>query len=238
VGAAEIAVTERGVIVATHQPIFLPWPGLFHKLAYSDCLVLLDDVQFPRGRTWLTRNRLKHDGGELWLTVPVKKKGRGLQRVRHVEIDDRRGWRRKHLEGIRQSYAHAPYFAEHFERIESIYARKHALLADLATELIEWLGGALSLQTRVVRQSQLSVTGKGTDLLARICEHLGANRLLVLASAEKHIDARTMRAHEIDVVRAAFRPPVYPQLWGDFIYNLSTLDLLLNCGPKSRDVVT
>jgi hypothetical protein len=26
-------------------------------------------------------------------------------------------------------------------------------------------------------------------------------------------------------------------LWGDFIYNLSALDLLLNCGPKSRDIV-
>ena len=34
-----------------------------------------------------------------------------------------------------------------------------------------------------------------------------------------------------------FRPPVYPQLWGDFIYNLSALDLLLNCGPKSREIV-
>ena len=46
-----------------------------------------------------------------------------------------------------------------------------------------------------------------------------------------------MREHGIEITRADFRPPVYPQLWGDFIYNLSVLDLLLNCGPKSREIV-
>jgi hypothetical protein len=42
----------------------------------------------------------------------------------------------------------------------------------------------------------------------------------------------------IELALRKFRPPVYPQLWGDFRYNLSTLDLLLNCGPKARDIIT
>lgn len=63
------------VTAAIHQPIFLPWPGLFRKAADADVLVLLDLVQFPRGRTWLTRNRLKNEDGEVWLTVPVSRKG-------------------------------------------------------------------------------------------------------------------------------------------------------------------
>ena len=28
--------------------------------------------------------------------------------------------------------------------------------------------------------------------------------------------------------------PVYPQQWGDFLPNMSALDLLFNCGPESR----
>jgi hypothetical protein len=225
------------VIVATHQPIFLPWPGFFFKVAQSDHLVLLDDVQFPRGRSWLTRNRLKNEDGELWLTVPVMRKGRGLQTIRRVEIHNETGWQRKHLGCIQQNYAHAPYFADYFTGIESIYQKSHSLLAEFTTELIAYLLDALSLQTNVLRQSELGVAGKGTDLLIEICEYLGADRFLTFSAAEKHIDKDAMRKHGIEIVRANFRPPVYPQLWGDFIYNLSALDLLLNCGPKSREIV-
>jgi len=40
---------EQTMIVITHQPIFLPWPGFFFKAMKADCMVLLDDVQFPQG---------------------------------------------------------------------------------------------------------------------------------------------------------------------------------------------
>jgi hypothetical protein len=226
-----------GVIVATHQPIFLPWPGFFHKATHADCLVLLDDVQFPRGRSWLTRNRLKNEEGELYLRVPVLRKGRGLQTIRRVEIESDKPWRKKHLVSIRQNYIHAPYFADYFPGIEAIYQKNHALLAELTTQLISFLLNALSLNTTVMRQSELGATGTGTGLLIEICKRLGAGRFLTLPGAEKHFDGEAMRAHGIETVRARFHPPIYPQLWGDFIYNLSTLDLLLNCGPKSAEII-
>ncbi len=226
-----------GITLAAHQPIFLPWPGFLHKAAHSDLLVLLDDVQFPRGRTWLTRNRLKSDAGELWLTVPVLRRHRGLQAIRDVEIHNEAGWREKHLGGLRQNYVHAPYFADYVAGIEAIYRRHHARLVEFSIELIRFLLDGLSISTPVIRQSELGVTGKGTDLLARVCERLGADRLLTLSTAEKHIEAGLLRERGIEPVRAGFRPPVYPQLWGSFLYNLSTLDLLLNCGPRSREIV-
>ena len=68
------------MIITTHQPIFLPWPGFFAKALQADAMVLLDTVQFPIGRSWMTRNRLKSDQGELWLRVPVWKTGKGTQR--------------------------------------------------------------------------------------------------------------------------------------------------------------
>ncbi|HEY7727627.1 MAG TPA: WbqC family protein [Candidatus Eisenbacteria bacterium] len=225
------------MIVAAHQPIFLPWPGFFHKAARSERLVLLDDVQFPRGPSWLTRNRLKNENGELWLTVPVVRKGRGLQRIRQVEIYNEIGWRKKHLCGIRQNYVHAPYFTEYVAGLEAIYEKRHSHLAEFTIELIRFLLDALSLPTRVVRQSELGVAGRGTELFIGICERLASDRFLALSPAQKHIDAGVLKEHGIEVVRAGFRPPVYPQLWGDFVCNLSTLDLLLNCGPKARDLV-
>ena len=226
------------MIVAIHQPIFLPWPGFFHKAVRSDCVVLLDDVQFPRGRSWLNRNRLKNEDGELWLTVPVLKKGRGLQVVRNVEIFDGRGWRQKHLGSVRQNYAHAPYFDDYFQSIDTIWRAGHTLLAELNIDLIKFMMEALSLETPLLRQSDLGVTGTGTELLVNTCKRVGADRLLTFPMVEKHIDVGILKARGIDLVRANFHPPIYPQLWGDFIYNLSALDLLLNCGPKSTEIVS
>jgi len=225
------------VIVATHQPIFSPWPGFFAKALCADRMVLLDNVQFPRGRTWLNRNRLKNETGELWLTVPVWKTGRGVQVVGRVEIYHERGWQHKHLQGIQQNYARAPYFKEYFERIESIYHQTTNLLVDLNLSLIRFLWQELSFEVQLLRQSELGITGKGTQLLVDICQHLGGDRLAIFPGVEKHLDLDHLQKHGIGIHHVPFHPVVYPQLWGDFIYNLSTLDLLLNCGPKSRDVL-
>lgn len=226
------------MIIATHPPIFLPWPGLFAKAMQADCLVLLDGVQFPRGPSWLTRNRLKGDQGELWLTVPVARKGRGLQSIREVAIQDDRDWRKKHVGSIRQNYARAPYLDDYAAPVESIYAKRHSSLVELNIDLLRFFWEALSVGTKLVLQSELGVAGQGTRLLIDLCRRVGADRLAAWPSLEKHVDAGQLASHGIELVAVRFRPPVYPQLWGRFIYNLSTLDLLLNCGPKSRDILS
>jgi hypothetical protein len=223
--------------VTTHQPIFLPWPGFFYKALCADIMVLLDAVQFPRGRSWMTRNRLKCDQGEFWLRVPVWKTGRGKQRMRDVTICDTSNWRRKHRYSLREQYAHAPYLADYLPPLEAIYSRSHRHLVDLNLELIRFLWDALGLQSRLVLQSDLAVSGTGTELLVAICGALDTDTYVTLPFVEKHLDLAQFQADGIAVCFARFRPPIYPQLWGPFRYNLSTLDLLLNCGPKSLDII-
>ena len=225
------------MILATHQPIFLPWPGLFHKALHADRLVLLDQVQFPRGRTWLTSNRLKNEDGELWLTVPVWRTGRGLQRIDQVEIAEERGWRAKHLRGIRQNYAHAPWYADHAPAITHIYARGQRRLVDLNLDLIRWLWTLLAPPAELILQSDLGVDGRGTALMIGLCARLGCDRLAILPGVEQHLDTDALRRHGIAPVRLAYRPVIYPQLWGPFLHNLSLLDLLFCCGPRTRDIV-
>ena len=226
------------MIVTTHQPIFLPWPGLFFKAMKADCIVLLDDVQFPQGRGWVNRNRLKNEQGELWLTVPVWKKGRGLQIIREVEICNETEWRKKHLQGIRQSYANAPYLKEYFPILESIYRENNRLLIELNLNIIKFFWGALALKTELYLQSELGVAGKGTELIINICKHLQADTYMTFPIVEKYLDVSQMNQSKIQIKFSSFHPPVYPQLWGEFIYNLSTLDMLLNCGEKSRDIIS
>ncbi|MBD3222121.1 hypothetical protein GF314_12870 [bacterium] len=225
------------MILATHQPIFLPWPGFFAKGRHADVLVLLDRVQFPRGRTWLTRNRLKNETGELWLTVPVWRTGRGLQRIDQVELAEERGWRAGHLRGIRQNYAHAPYLADWWPALAAIYARRQGTLLAFNLELIRLLWTALGCRARLVLQSETGIEGRGTDLQARLGRHLGADRLALLPGVEKHLDEVALRHAGLEPLRLNYRPITYPQLWGSEVQNLSALDLLLNCGPRARAII-
>jgi len=225
------------MIATTHQPIFLPWPGFFYKALRADALVLLDRVQFPQGRGWLHRNRLKSDQGDHWLRVPLRKAGRGTQRIAEVEICEDTSWRARHLRSVRELYAHAPYLQPHLTALEAIYGERHRTLAALNIDLIRHLWDALGIPTKLHLQSELGVGGRGADLLANVCEALKADTYLALTVAAKYIDPETLGARRIELALAKFRPPVYPQLWGDFRYNVSTLDLVLNCGPKARDII-
>jgi len=58
-----------------------------------------------------------------------------------------------------------------------------------------------------------------------------------MSTDAKYVDPQKLRARRIELALAKFHPPVYPQLWGDSRYNVSALDLALNCGPKARDII-
>jgi hypothetical protein len=225
------------VIVTTHQPIFLPWIGFFYKALLADLVVLLDDVQFARGFTWVNRNRLKCDQGELWLTVPVKKKGRGLQKISDVEVLDEGNWPRRFYQGISQNYVHAPYFADHRAFLKDLMQMRWRKLVELNIAAIYYLAGSLGIGNKVVLQSSLQIQSQGSELLVKITKETGADVYLTPLVSKKYVDENLFTQQGINVQFFNFIPPVYPQLWGEFLCNLSALDLLLNCGGKSLEVI-
>lgn len=225
------------MIVSTYQPFFAPFPAFFYKAYLSDVMVLLDDVQFPRGTTWINRNRFKNDQGTLWMTIPVWKKGLGLQKIKEVRICYDGPWARKHLASLQASYAHAPYFHEHFEVFKDMLAGKIGRLIQLNLLAIQHLTRHLLIDTTVLLQSDVGATGKGDALLVEICRKLGASRYLAHRGAGKYLNPRVFEGAEIELVFFAPPSPIYPQLWGSFIPDLSAFDLLFNCGPKSHDIL-
>jgi hypothetical protein len=96
----------------------------------------------------------------------------------------------------------------------------------------------LKIDTDIVFLSELGISGKGDNRIIAICKRLGASRFLVQKTARKYYDAQHLASAGIQLVD--FKPisPVYPQLWGNFIPNLSTFDLIFNCGPKAHEIMT
>ena len=228
--------TEK-IVISVNQPYFFPFVGFFYKAYLSDIFVILDDVQFPRGTTWLTRNRFKNAQGSLRMTVPVIKKGLGLQKINAVRIFHDGRWAKKHLQSLKNAYIRAPYFGEHLNFLEDLFSTKFEKLIHLNLKIIRYLMQQLRVDTNVILSSELGIHSKGDKLLLAICKKLRASQFLMQKAARKYINSDGLSSEGIKP--SDFRPPttVYPQLWGDFIPNLSALDLILNCGPKARDIM-
>jgi hypothetical protein len=73
--------------VAIVQSNYIPWKGYFDLIAAVDEFILYDDMQYTR-RDWRNRNRIKTPRGVQWLTVPVKVRGKRLQKIRQTEIEE------------------------------------------------------------------------------------------------------------------------------------------------------
>lgn len=226
------------MLLAADRPYFAPYPGFFQKARLVDTLVLLDAVQFPQGTTWVSRNRFKDDRGAFWLTLPVRTKGLGRRLISEVRIcsDERRA--RKQIEHLRHAYAHAPYFEEHIRALASALSAGGEILAAVNFALIRYLMHALGVATPVLRLSEVGpVGGTGTQRLIDLCRALKADGFLVQRSALAHVDPARFAAAGIRLHTFGPRAPVYPQLWGGFVPDLSTFDLLFTCGTKARDIL-
>ncbi len=224
------------MILSTNQPYLLPYPGFFYKAQRSDVFVILDTVQFPRGTTWVSRNRLKNDQGTLWLTVPVWKKGLGLQAIHEVRICHAFRWAAKHLASLKCAYARAPYFSDHMPFITDTYRARFEKLIDMNLAFIDYLSRQLKIKTEFQLLSELGIQAAGSRLLVEVCRALGASVYLAQPAAANYLDRELFHKEGIQI--QFVKPParVYPQLWGPFIANLSTFDLLFNCGPKAQDI--
>ena len=165
------------MLVACHQPNFLPWLGYFAKLAQSDRFVLLDGVQFPRTSrgTYTNRVQLMIGGQPAWLTVPVVRDG--VQPIGDVRIDDRQPWRRKALRSIEQSYARAPRFAEVMPVVRELIVLDTDLIAKHNKKTKH---NQTPKHTHLrVRQSDLPATdAAATDLLIELVKAAGGDAYL------------------------------------------------------------
>ena len=226
------------MIVSASQPYFAPFPGFFYKAHLADVLVLLDEVQFPRGTTWITRNRFKNDQGTLWMTIPVKKKGLGLQNINAVRIYHQGHWARKHLAGLKNAYRNAPYFKDHSDFVEILFSKGFEKLIDLNVKIIRYLIKCLNIETRVVLLSELGVHTRGDQLLIDICRVMKASRYLAQSPAKKYLKPDLFRDAQIKLKYFKLPALIYPQLWGSFMPNLSAFDLIFNCGPKAHEIIT
>ena len=221
--------------VSIHQPNFLPWMGLFNKIALCDLFVVLDHVQASGGAGWLSRNRLLVNGNASWLTVPTRKSGRFGQRVRDVEIDYGHRFISKHLGRIESNYRKAYAFEPVVTAFAKMLERRYRYIAELNLEFILWVCTYLGISTQIVFSSDLATinpkveTKTGNGLILEICRTVGATYYVSGTGGLDFIEPCSFERVGISFHFQTFEQPSYRQVGSrEFVSNLSILDALLN----------
>ncbi|UCE36851.1 MAG: WbqC family protein [Thermoplasmata archaeon] len=223
-------------VIAIHQPNYIPWLGYFHKIYHSDLFVFLDSVQYPKGQL-VNKNRIKTANGELYLTVPVLTKNRFGQNINEVRIDNHINWRKKHWKSMLLNYKNALFFQEYSQFFEALYERDWDQLADLNIYLIENITKILGIKCEFAKSSDLEVSGDGTELLINICKAVGANTYLSGIGSKGYMKDTEFAENAVNLRYQEFNHPQYKQQFGEFITNLSIVDLLFNEGPNSKKII-
>jgi hypothetical protein len=220
------------------QPTYLPWAGYFRIMKEADVYVFLDNVQFEQ-RSWQSRNRIKTPQNFGWLTIPTHHSSQS--RINDVDIDNSKQWTRQHFAAIRSSYGKAPYFDKYSSFLKSVYEQRWINLALLNIYIIKYFARQLGLSPIFVRASKLKIEGKRTNLLLDICRTFGADRYVSSIGAKEYMEedgAKSIFEKEgitVEFLKVNFSK--YPQLFGEFIPELSIIDLLFNCGPESQKIM-
>ena len=223
------------MIVAIHQPHFIPWLGYLHRMSQADLFIVLDHVQFER-RNYQNRSQIRIEGEARWLTVPVVQQSQ-KERIVDKEIDNRdsaRPWGRNHFATLRHAYREAGYFSTYAPELKKIFDASWSKLIDLDFAMLNLLRNAFGISTRVVRSSDLGVEGAKSDLILNLCRAVKADALLAgFGGSRGYLEAEEFAQHGIDIKFHQFTHPTYRQCGpAPFIPGLAGLDLLFNAGPQ------
>jgi len=219
------------------QSNYIPWRGYFDFIDSVDLFVIYDDIQYSKG-SWRNRNLLKTNAGLKWITVPVKFKI-GLLIEEVLISNSTPTWQDTHRALLKKYLEPAPFFKDAMEIWEegisvTLQKAKDPYISQLNICLIKLICKYLKINTPIVMSSEYPVVGSKTIRLINLLKELGATSYLSGPTAKDYMDEDLFRENGVRLEYKTYDYPSYPQLWGDFIGNVTVLDLIANTGPDAR----
>ncbi|WP_274309207.1 WbqC family protein [Solibacillus daqui] len=220
--------------IAISQSNYLPWKGYFDLINSVDEFIILDTVQFTK-RDWRNRNKIKTYQGLKWITLPVMQKGNYFNNIIDMEISDS-DWIVNHLNIIENSYRKSPYFKEVYEFIKNMFSKCENLkkLSQINKVLITEICFVLQIRTKIVSSEDFKVTGEPNFRLIDICKAVNATHYLSGPAAKSYLDEKLFKENGLYVEWMNYDGyPEYNQQFGEFIHQVSVIDLLFNVGLEN-----
>jgi len=230
------------MLVAIHQPHYIPWLGYLDRMAKADLFIVLDHVQFER-RNYQNRTMIRCENEGKWLTVPVVQVSQ-KERIVDKQVDNSEGgsraWGPTHFKTLKYAYRKAPFFAQYEVRLQEILEARWDKLVDLDLAMLAFLRDSFDIRTPLKRSSEMRADGARSGLLLNLCKEVapGSTFLGGLGGSRGYLELEAFAADGIGVRWQSFKHPSYPQCGeGAFLPGLMSFDLLFNCGPRAAELL-
>ena len=120
---------------------------------------------------------------------------------------------------------------------KEVYLNDYSNVADLNIALNTFISNQFGIKPKIFRSSELLSHAKREERVIDLSLEVGATTYISGNGArvyqdESHFNERGLKLEYMD-----YSPIEYPQLWGDFIENMSVLDYIFNCGFNFEYVV-
>lgn len=230
------------MIVAAHQPSFLPWLGYLDRMLRADLFIVLDHLPYARS-SHRNRTRILVDGRPHWLTVPVRQAAQRERivdkRIANPPASQDKWWGSKLGQTLRHAYREAPFFDVYAPGLLEIIESRPKRLVDLDQQVLTFLRMALDIRTPLINSSELNIDGSHSAMILDLCRAARADTYLAdIDGSRRYLDHSAFAAAGIEIAWPEFRHPVYEQCGnGAFVPGLSVIDLLFNHGPQSRQLL-
>lgn len=228
------------MIVAIHQPNFLPWLGFFDKILRSDTFVLLDDVQYPKQNAkWINRVYIPINKSEKWVNIIIDHSYSGVKLINEITLNTKVDWRRKLLNQLEHTYKKHPFYNELGPWLETAIAFPTNSLCDYNLNFLFHLIDILNLdRTKIKMSSELNVDGVSNERLINITQSLGGTTYLAGGGSGEYQEDDKFSKAGIEVKYQSFQHPAYPQRKNDeFMPGMSIIDCLMNIGIEDTKML-
>ena len=197
----------KSILLPTYFPSLLFW-----KIILKNNFFWMKNSYYKK-QTLRNRMFIHGANGKLMLSIPIRHSGINQKRFYDdVSIDSSSDWKKNHFKSIKIAYQSSPYFEFYEEDLKDFY--------------------------KVETSNLYNFNLKSVELVLKWLE-MGTNNRTIDFNIEIYKQSKNIK--EIDNREIKKKSNIkYIQTFEDkngFIDGLSILDMIFNCGPKTKDYI-
>ena len=197
----------KSILLPTYFPSLLFW-----KIILKNNFFWMKNSYYKK-QTLRNRMFIHGANGKLMLSIPIRHSGINQKRFYDdISIDSSSDWKKNHFKSIKIAYQSSPYFEFYEEDLKNFYQIETSNLYNFNLKSVEL----------VLKWLEMSTNNRTIDFNIEIYKQ---------SKNIKEIDNREIKKKSNIKYIQTFEDK------NGFIDGLSILDMIFNCGPKTKDYI-